>query len=84
MARNPIWQADYNIRKVNGEPYIKDPEQFRGTEEDVRRMMMEGSKNLAERFDFALVEVTVKNLMNGDILHYKHETEGGFVNPPKD
>jgi len=80
---NPIWQAEYKIYKVNGETYDKEPDQFRGTEEEVRRQMKTGAEALAQKFDFALVEVTVKNLHNGDVLNYRYESEGGFVRKPE-
>ena len=77
-----LWQARYNILKINGESYPKGIEQFRGSEEDVSKLLKQGTKDLAERFDFAMVEVWAKNLDENYELHYKYESEGGFTKSP--
>ena len=78
MAKE-IWRVLYDITKVNGEKYPKEPEMIRYHEENIVRTLKEGAEKLADRYDFAIVAVKAQSMNDPKKKYeYTHRAETGL------
>ena len=80
MAKPPvvdIWKVDFRVQKINGAPFHQPSEMIRSTREEISKTLQFGAEKLADRYDFALVEVTAKSVNTGEEVKYTHRTESG-------
>jgi hypothetical protein len=57
-----FWQLNYEVLKINGQPYYKEPDMIRAFEEAIPGLLQKAAEHLADRFDFPFVKVTAKSL----------------------
>lgn len=73
-----IWHLKYKVLKVNGSPYNKQDDMIREHRENMPRLLKESAAKLADRFDFALVEVTGKCVNTGETFVGRFEADTGM------
>lgn len=73
-----IWQLSFKVLKVNKKPYDKRDEMVRAAKEEIPRLIKEGAEKLAERFDFAFVEVVAKSTETGEKFTYTFQSDDGY------
>jgi hypothetical protein len=78
MAKQDIWNMTFKVFKVNGDEYPKGMEQIREFRENIPGLIKRGAEQLAERFDFAYVEITAKSVNTGETFNFVHKTDEGF------
>lgn len=73
-----IWHLKYRVLKVNGTPYKKQDDMIREHRENMPRLLKESAAKLADRFDFALVEIEGKCVNTGEIFTGRFEADTGY------
>ena len=81
------WLFSYDIKKVNGDSYLKNDDLVREHEENIPRIMKEGAQRLVDQFDFASVKIHAKNLDTGETYEYTEKSDWGtrdeWISPPR-
>ena len=73
-----IWRISYDIKKVNGEPYLRPVDTFRAFEEQIPKLLQKEAENMVDRFDFTYVKIVAKDV-NSDATHeFTHMSDDGF------
>ncbi len=73
-----IWRLKYRVLKVNGEPYTKAEDMIREHRENMPGLLKDIAAKLADRFDFALVEVTGKSVNTAEAFTGRFEADTGY------
>ena len=73
-----IWRISYDIKKVNGTPFQRPDDTFRGFEEQMPKLLQKEAENLVDRFDFAYVKIVAKDLNSDAKYEFVHSSDEGF------
>ena len=72
------WNVTYRILKVNNRPHNKAPDMIREHAENIPRLIKNAAEKLADRFDFAVVEVVAKSVDSTDKFRFLFEADDGM------
>lgn len=73
-----IWLFEFKIRTVSGQPFPTPQEMHRIDEALIATRMKDTAEKIAERFDFAYVEVIAKDTSTGKTRRYIHQADEGL------
>ena len=72
------WKLTYTIQKVNGHPYIKDPDLIREHRENIPGVLQKSAEYLADKYDFATVQCVGRSMDTGEEFRFKFESDDGL------
>ena len=73
-----VWKVTYEIIKVNGKPYPKNPDLIREHRENMPGNLKRAAETLADKFDFAGVRATARSLDSGEEFQFTYEADDGL------
>ena len=71
------WNVTYRILKVNKMEHKKAPDMIREHAENIPRLIKNAAEKLADRFDFAVVEVVADSVDSPDKFRFIFESDDG-------
>ena len=77
MAKEP-WKVTYEIIKVNGKSYHKNPDLISEHRENIPGELKRVSEQLADKFDFAGVRSTARSLNTSEEFQFTYESDDGL------
>lgn len=78
MASLEIWKVTYEIIKVNGQPYVKNPDLIKEHRENISGILKRSAEQLADKYDFAGVRCTAKSVDSGEEFQFTFESDDGL------